>query len=136
MIGGGAAYLLKYNKVLPNEVDFNYSEEDSLFFELKKNLAQKNQNKEKIVDSKQELLDFSRDKFEKKKKLLPSEKIKVNSADLETLIKLPGIGRKTAQKIIEFRNLHGKFDSINDLLKIKGIGKKKLSKFKKFIIID
>ncbi len=135
-MGGAAAYIAKYNKVLPNEADFNYSEKDSLYFELKRKSAQKNQNNKKIVDSKQELLDFSKDKFEKKKKLLPNEKIKVNSADLETLIKLPGIGRKTAQKIIEFRNLHGKFDSINDLLKIKGIGKKKLSKFKKFIIID
>jgi len=55
---------------------------------------------------------------------------------LDALIKLPGIGRKTAQKIIEFRNLHGKFKSVNDLLKIKGIGKKKLAKFEKFIIID
>ncbi len=121
---------------MPNENVLGRSVNDSLYFELKKNLTQKNQNSEKIVDSKPELLDFSKDKFKKKKKLLPDEKIKVNSADLETLIKLPGIGRKTAQKIIEFRNLHGKFDSISDLLKIKGIGKKKLSKFKKFIIID
>ncbi len=110
--------------------------EKNFLFEVKNSIEQKIENKEKIVDSESELLDFSKDKFRKKKKLTAGEKIRVNSADLESLIKLPGIGQKTAQKIIEFRNLHGKFHSVNDLLKIKGIGKKKLAKFEKFIIID
>jgi comEA protein len=49
--------------------------------------------------------------------------ININSADIETLQRLHGIGPKRAQAIIEFRNTHGKFKSIDDLLLVKGFGK-------------
>ena len=64
------------------------------------------------------------------------QKIDVNGADLSALTSLPGIGRETALKIIEYRSLNGKFTETRQLLSIKGIGVKKLEKIEKYITIQ
>jgi competence ComEA-like helix-hairpin-helix protein len=71
-----------------------------------------------------------------KKKVLPStgELINLNTAMISDLTKLPGIGEKTAKKIIEYRK-SSKFTSIDDILDVKGIGQKKFDKMKKFLTI-
>lgn len=116
---------------------FDYSGQDSIFLSAK-SFTVEEKNNEKKVDSKQELLDFSKDKIElrKKKNVKPKEKsINVNSAELSTFVALPGIGEKTAQRIIDYRLKHGNFSSIEDLMKVKGIGKKKFEQIKKYLII-
>lgn len=62
-----------------------------------------------------------------------SEKHNINTAGIEELIEIPGIGPKTATKIVEYRTLHGKFKELNELLNIKGIGDKKLDIIKDHI---
>lgn len=52
--------------------------------------------------------------------------ISLGSATLEQLDTLGGVGPATAQKILEYRNQHGGFRSVDDLDKISGIGPKKL----------
>ncbi len=70
-------------------------------------------------------------------KELPAEKsINLNTANIELLIKLPGIGKKTADKVIELRKRLRKFSSIEQLLLVKGIGDTKLAKIKKYIFIE
>ena len=64
-----------------------------------------------------------------------SDKISINKASLEELITLPGIGEKTAQKIIEYRETYGSFWTIEDLKNVKGIGDKKFEKLKDYISI-
>ena len=64
-----------------------------------------------------------------------SEKISINTATYEELITLPGIGPKTASKIIEYRNTYGPFWTIEDIKNVKGIGDKKYAKLKEFITI-
>jgi competence protein ComEA len=53
-----------------------------------------------------------------------SAKISLNSATLQQLDTLPGIGPVTAQKIIDWRKAHGKFTAITELQEVDGIGPK------------
>ena len=48
--------------------------------------------------------------------------ININTADLTMLESLPDIGPTTAQKIIDYRNLHGPFTNIQDIMNVSGIG--------------
>lgn len=64
-----------------------------------------------------------------------NKKVNINKATIESLSTIPGIGESTAQKIIEYRNENGKFNSIEDLKKISGIGDKKYEKIKEFVDI-
>ncbi len=63
-----------------------------------------------------------------------TSKISINNASKEELMSLPGIGEKTAIKIIEYRQTSS-FKSIEDLKKVKGIGDKKYEKIKDLIVI-
>ncbi len=134
-IGGIIAYYTKYNSALLEEPIYNYNREDSLF-----NNAQLKVNQlltEKNVDSNTKLSHFSKDKLHKRSKQKHLNTIiNINTANISTLTKISGIGIKTAQKIIEFRNLNGRFNSVDELLKIKGIGKVKLSRIKKYITTE
>ncbi len=61
--------------------------------------------------------------------------IEINSATVEELINLPRVGPVIANRIIEYRNIHGPFKTVEDLIKVKGIGEKKLTSIKPYIYI-
>ena len=61
--------------------------------------------------------------------------VNINTADLQALDALPGVGPSTAQKIIDYRETEGAFQDIADLKKIKGIGEAKFAKLKDKICI-
>ena len=67
-----------------------------------------------------------------KKKVFPSGKINLNTASKVELMKLPGVGEKTAIAILEYRQSK-KFIKPSDIMKIKGIGPKKFEKMKEYI---
>lgn len=50
--------------------------------------------------------------------------VNINTADIEALMALPGIGRLKAEAIVKFRDTHGDFQSIQDITLVKGIGEK------------
>lgn len=58
------------------------------------------------------------------------KKISINSATLEELCDLSGIGIKTAEAIIKYREEHNGFKYLEELMMIKGIGEKKFEKIK------
>ena len=64
-----------------------------------------------------------------------NSKVDVNRASINALSKIKSIGKKLAKKIVEFRDEHGPFKTLEDMLKIKGIGKKKLDKIRNQISI-
>lgn len=53
--------------------------------------------------------------------------INVNTATLDQLESLPGIGPALGQRIIDYRQQHGPFRSVDDLLNVSGIGEKRLA---------
>ncbi len=53
--------------------------------------------------------------------------VDINSASIEQLKSVKGIGEKRARQIVAFRKSHC-FQSVNDLTKIKGIGQKSIEK--------
>lgn len=55
------------------------------------------------------------------------EKVDINRASAAQLQQIKGIGEKTAAAIVEYRNRHGAFKSVDELKKVKGIGEKKFS---------
>ena len=63
------------------------------------------------------------------------QKINLNTASLDELTSLPGIGEKKAAAIIEYREKYGKFTSLEQLAEVKGIGKKMLEKLQDQISI-
>ena len=63
------------------------------------------------------------------------ELININTAPVEELQTLKGIGESLADSIVQYRTEHGPFESINDLLNVNGIGEKKLEAIKERITV-
>lgn len=57
-----------------------------------------------------------------------ADKIDLNTATSEQLQMLNGVGPATADAIIQYRDAHGKFKTVDELTNVKGIGDKKLEK--------
>ena len=66
-------------------------------------------------------------------KLAPGQTVNINTATAEQLDVLPGIGPTKAQAIIDYRNEHGRFSSIEDIQNVKGIKEGEFSKIKDYI---
>lgn len=56
--------------------------------------------------------------------------ININTAPVDQLQDLPGIGPEIAQRIVEFRKTVGPFKTVEDIMKVKGIGEKRFEKIK------
>lgn len=67
-----------------------------------------------------------------KKEKITSGTININTASKEDLMRLPGVGEATAEKIMEFRQTK-KFRRPEDIMQIKGIGKKKFEAMREFV---
>ncbi len=61
--------------------------------------------------------------------------ININTATLEQLDSLPGIGPTTAQKIIDYRTTHGPFQRIEDIMNVSDIGPSTFEKIKNLITV-
>lgn len=64
-----------------------------------------------------------------------SGKVNINTANQTELETLPGIGTATAERIIDYRNKNGKFNTIEDIQNVKGIGQAKYENIKENICI-
>ena len=63
------------------------------------------------------------------------QKVNINTATLEELITLDGIGQAVAERILAFREKNGPFEKPEDLMMVKGIGQKMFEKNKDKILV-
>jgi competence protein ComEA len=64
----------------------------------------------------------------------PTAPLDLNSATVEQLDALPGIGPTTAQKIVDYRQEHGAFHSLAELDAVPGIGQGRIEQLKGLVI--
>lgn len=64
-----------------------------------------------------------------------NEVININNCSKDDLIKLPGIGEKTSDKIIEYRSTNS-FQQVEDIMQVSGIGEKKFEAIKDLISVN
>jgi len=119
----------------------DYSKQDSLF-EYYSNLNPEFDLDDPRLDSnleiKKRVLELSDTTAYVKKDIssLNEKSININIAGVNELVKLPGIGEKTAEKIVQLRNERGKFKRLEEIMDVKGIGEVKFNKIKKFLYIE
>jgi competence protein ComEA len=72
---------------------------------------------------------------EKPAAAVPQEVININTADVQALTKLKGVGAKKAEAIVAWRKANGAFKSVDQFAEVKGIGEKTLEANRKSIRI-
>ena len=71
---------------------------------------------------------------ETRKEATKEGKVNINTATVEELKTLKGVGEKKAEAIIEYRKKNGSFQTKEDLMKVRGIGKKLFESFQERIV--
>ncbi|HEX9764687.1 MAG TPA: helix-hairpin-helix domain-containing protein [Candidatus Acidoferrales bacterium] len=66
----------------------------------------------------------------------PEAPVNINTATVEELAKLPGVGKSIAQRIVNHREKSGKFRTVDELLVIRGISRKKLEQLRPLITVE
>jgi competence protein ComEA len=67
--------------------------------------------------------------------LITAGPINLNTATVAQLETLPGIGKATAERILEYRQKNGGFKKVEDLMNVRGIGEKSFLKMKPLITV-
>ena len=62
-------------------------------------------------------------------------KVNINTADVKELMKLQGVGRSLAEKIVQYRDAHGLFKKAVDLRKVEGVGDALWAKNRERIVV-
>jgi competence protein ComEA len=112
-------------------VEFRESPEQEIFLQKKEEKSIENAE---VITENEKIERKIKQKTKKKPKI--SFPIAINTASLEVLCAIPGVGPKMAEKIISYRKTHGPLKKEADLLKISGIGKKKSKIILKSIKFD
>ena len=72
----------------------------------------------------------------KAQKATVTGKININTATVDQLNMLPGVGPAKTKALVDYRTKNGNFKSIEDLMKVPGIKQKKVDKLKEYIIFE
>jgi len=64
-----------------------------------------------------------------------SAPVNLNTATVAQLETLPGIGKATAERILEYRKQNGSFKKVEDLMNVRGVGEKSFLKLKPLVTV-
>jgi competence protein ComEA len=65
----------------------------------------------------------------------PTAKVNINTANVDQLTTLPGVGPKLASRIVEYRQKSGSFRSTQELMNVQGIGEKNFAKIEAWLSV-
>jgi len=65
----------------------------------------------------------------------PTAKVNLNTASVEQLTTLPGVGPKLAARIVEYRQKSGTFRNTQELMNVQGIGEKNFAKIEAWLSV-
>lgn len=63
-------------------------------------------------------------------------RINLNTATAEELMTLPGIGEVFAERIVAYREIHGRFTSLDELAEIEGLGEKRIDAIRDYLTLE
>jgi competence ComEA-like helix-hairpin-helix protein len=126
-----------------NKKEFDYSSSDRSFEQYLNNtykefeLSQTKQERLKLLNRINDSLNAENDRtnVENPISLPEGKKLNINLAYPADLELLPGVGKVTAERIIEYRERNNGFRNIEDLMNVKGIGQKKFDRIKGYITV-
>ena len=115
---------------------YSYSKQDSLFYAILNDTSALPPTHDSLFAKADSIFDM-KDIVKQKpgKNNVPANGIDINHASVTELDLLPGVGLKTAEKILAYRKQIGRFKKVEQLMEIKGIGEAKLEKMRPYIII-
>jgi competence protein ComEA len=117
--------------------EFDYSKEENQLLKSEQGDSIEEATIKDEKDSiRKDVLELKEKPYESVTKKVPAEKsININLASREDLMKISGIGEKTAENILSYREKNGSFKTLDELMNVKGIGDAKFTKFKKYLYI-
>lgn len=65
----------------------------------------------------------------------PTGKVNINTASVDQLTTLPGVGPKLAARIVEYRQKSGAFKSAQELMNVQGIGEKNFQSLQSYLTV-
>lgn len=90
----------------------------------------------KTAQNNSSYLESTQSEFEETQEQVITSMININTAGVDELTKLNGIGQSKAEAIIDYRTKNGPFKYIEELMKVSGIGEKTFEKLKEFITVE
>ena len=135
--GGKELFYTLYPPAKPNELALREARNDSIFAALSRKVINDDSLKFSIPEDSivaKEKAEYAAEN--KKAKSLVPHSIPINHADEDALVKLPGVGKVTAQRILTYRSKRGGFRSVREVMNIQGIGEKKFREMEAYLRLD
>ena len=135
--GGKELFYTLYPPAIPDEVALREQRNDSVFAALSRKVIEEDSLKFSIPEDsviKREKNEYAAEN--KKAKDLSPHSIPINKADEDALVKLPGVGKVTAQRILLYRTKRGGFRDLREVMNIQGIGEKKFKEMEAYLRLD